>query len=234
MPNRCRLSRLRRGQPHVRDDGRLHQIPAEGVRGARQVRPGERPHQDRGAQRHLRLHPEPHVRGRGTPGRTGGVLQERATPKGKSPARDDRQGHPLARGLLLPRAAAQVDGRARPGPGAHVADAGEPARGAPRRRPEGHARRHPRAEPVDARALDLQLRGPHFPDARHHAAHRRARRSRSSSGSSSGAPRSCSSAPHRCRASGAGARSPYPSSTRSGSGSPRSTSRWACTLRTTG
>ena len=41
----------------------------------------------------------------------------------------------------------------------------------------------PRVQPVDARAVDVQLRGPHLPDAGDHAADRRARRSRSWSGS---------------------------------------------------
>ena len=64
-----------------------------------------------------------------------------------------------------------------------VADAGEPARGAPHRRSRRHPRRRPRAQPVDARAVDVQLRGPDLPHARSSRCRSSTRRSRSSSGS---------------------------------------------------
>ena len=75
----------------------------------------------------------------------------------------------------LPRAgpAPRADGRARPRPGAHVAHPRQPGRGAPPRRSRRHPRRDPRPQPVDARDVDLQLRGPHLRHPGHHAADRR-------------------------------------------------------------
>ena len=108
----------------------------------------------------------------GRPGCVGGALQERQ-PRGEDPPRADGGADPLARGLLLARAAPRAHGRVGPRPCAHVADAGQPARGAPGRRPHRHPRRGARAERVDARALDVQLRGPDLRVARHHAADRR-------------------------------------------------------------
>ena len=140
--------------------------------GLDQVRRGQRSHQDRRAQRDLGLHPEPDVQRRRTARGVGGALQARQ-PGGEDPPRADGRADPLARGVLLARAAPRAHGRARPRPCPHVADAGQPARGAPGRRPHRHAHRRARAERVDARALDLQLRGPHLRVPGHHAAHRR-------------------------------------------------------------
>ena len=111
-------------------------------------------------------------------------------PEGKT--RREIMGKPIRRAPRLPRARApaRADGRARHRPGPDVADPGQPARGAPARRPDGHPRVDPRPQPVDARALDVQLRGPDLPDAGDHPADRGRRPSRSSSGCSSGAPRS--------------------------------------------
>ena len=228
-----RLPGLRRGQPHVREHRCLHQVPAQGIRGADQVRPGERPHQDRRAQRHLGLHPQSHLRGGRPSRRLRGVVQARE-PRGQDAPRDHRQADPIARGLLLARATAQADGRARPGPCPHVADVGQPARGAPGRRPRGHPRRRPCPEPVDARALDLRLRGPHLPVAGDHAAdrqrgHQGARVGRRARRQNHPDPACAGSRLRR-----ADARSPCPSSTRSGRRWSRPTSRSACTPRTTG
>ena len=89
-------------------------------------------------------------------------------PEGKS--RREIMGKPIRRlpGLLRARAPAGAHGRARHRPGPDVADAGQPARGAHARRPAGRPRRRPRPQPVDARALDLQLREPDLPHPRHH------------------------------------------------------------------
>ena len=169
----------------------------------------------------------------GRPGAQEAVLQG-GQPRGQDPPRDDRRGDALARGLLLARAAAQDHGRARPGPGAHVADAGQPARGASGRRPEGDARRRPRAEPVDARALDLQLRGAHLPDPGHHAAHRR----RGDQGARVGRRARGQDHPHPARAGPGLPGAPVVRAPRVrpvlGSASPSSTSRSACTPPTTG
>ena len=48
MSSTNRLPDQRRRQPHVRDDRGVHQVPAPGLRGADQVRAGERSHEDRG------------------------------------------------------------------------------------------------------------------------------------------------------------------------------------------
>ncbi|MEZ5140440.1 MAG: hypothetical protein R2711_17205 [Acidimicrobiales bacterium] len=53
--------------------------------------------------------------------------------------------------------------------------------GAPARRPRRHPRHRPRPQPVDARAVDLQLPGPHLRHARDHPAGKRWRRPRPSS-----------------------------------------------------
>ena len=88
-------------------------------------------------------------------------------------------------------------------------------------------RRHPRPQRVDVRDVAVRLRGPHLLHAGHHAADRREGDRGARVGRTSAAPRSCSSVPRRCPASAAPARSPCPSSTRSGSGSssPTSSSR---------
>ena len=94
-------------------------------------------------------------------------------PRGQVPTGDPGPGHRRPARLLQPRAPPGPDGRARPRPGPHVAHAGQPARGAdPRRSPAVHAVVHA-LEPVDARALDLQLRGPDVPHPRHPPGHRR-------------------------------------------------------------
>ena len=93
-------------------------------------------------------------------------LFKHGNPEGKS--RRELIGDPIRspEAFFSPEPRLAADGRARHRPGADVADAGEPARRAAEHGPEGHPRRRARAEPVDARALDLQLRGPDLPDTR--------------------------------------------------------------------
>ena len=118
--------------------------------------------------------PNPTFERGGPPGRAGGVLQERQ-PRGQvAAARSSARRSTAPAAFREPGPRARAHGRARHRPRDDVADAGEPGRGAPARRPERHPRRHPRPQPVDARAVDVQLRGPHLPDAGHHAADRRA------------------------------------------------------------
>ncbi len=57
-------------------------------------------------------------------------------------------------GVLQPGRPDHPDGRAAGRPSDDVAHPGQPARGAPGRRPQGHCRRGARAQRVDARALD--------------------------------------------------------------------------------
>ena len=107
------------------------------------------------------------------------------------------------------------------------------ARGAHGRRSRRGVRGDPRAERVDARALDLRVLRRHLLHADHQPRGRqRRRRSTSSSTSTSAAPRSSSSASRRCPRGRAASRSRCPSSTRSGSGCRSSTSSSACTPAT--
>ena len=81
----------------------------------------------------------------------------------------------------------------------------------------GHPRRHPRAQRVDARDLDVQLRGPHLRHPGHHPARRRQGRRGAGVVPRARARRPSSSGPPRCPRSAA--RAPRPassSSTRSG------------------
>ena len=66
-----------------------------------------------------------------------------------------------------------ADGRDRTRQGGHVADAGVARRGASQRRSRSDPRGDPHAQPVDGRALDVQLREPHLRHAGHHPADRR-------------------------------------------------------------
>ena len=207
-------------------------LPA-GVRGAHQVRRGEGSHEDRGEGPDQRLHPEPHLRGGGrarAPRRsTSSTATPRASPAGRSWA--SRSGPCPA--FFDPEPRLELHGRAGHRPGAHVADAGQPARGAPARRPAGHPRRHPRPQPVDARALDASTTRTGSSPRRSSPCPSWTRPSRSWSGWSSAGPGSSSSGPRPCPGFRARARSPCPSSTRSGSGSQRPTSWSACTPPTT-
>ena len=91
----------------------------------------------------------------------------------------------------------------------------------------------PRAQRVDARALDLRLLRRHLRHADHQPRRRlRHAPSRSCSTSASAAPRSSSSGWRRCPRGRAASRSRCPSSTRSGPRSSGSASSWACTPAT--
>ena len=98
----ARLPRLRRRQPHVRGDRRVHEVPPEGVRGRDQVRRGQRAHEDRDQEQDQRLHPEPDVQQGRAPRGAGARVQA------QEPRLDDRgrQGAPA-------RAAAEVHRGAR-------------------------------------------------------------------------------------------------------------------------
>ena len=178
-----------------------------------------------------RVHPQSHLRGGGRARCPGGVLQDRE-PRGQVPAGDHGQAHPGAARLQRARTPPQADGRARPRPCPHVADAGQPARGAPARRPAGHPRRGARPQPVDARALDLQLREPDLPHPGHPPGHR----GQGHRGARVGARAGGQDHPHPAgpglRIHGPPLARPSPSSTRSGSWWPRPASRWGCTPRT--
>ena len=77
--------------------------------------------------------------------------------------------------VLRPRAAPGAHEGDRHRPHAAVADAGDRARGAHDRRPRCGVRRDPRAERVDARALELRVLGRHLQHAHHLARGARAR-----------------------------------------------------------
>ena len=101
-------------------------------------------------------------------------LLPRRQPRGEEPAGDLRRAH--ARHPRLPRARgpARAHGRAGHRPLPDVPHLGQPGRGADARRSRDDPRRHPLAQRVDARDLDLQLREPDLHHAGHHPAHRRA------------------------------------------------------------
>ena len=163
---------VRRRQPPLRDRGRAHEVPAGAVQGGRRLRRGAGPHEDRRQGPHQRLHPEPDLRGGGPSGRDGGVLPARQ-PRGEEPPRDLRRadaGDPRVPRAERPR---RADGRAGHRPRAHVPHARQPRRGAHAGRPRAHPRGHPRAQRVDARDLDLRLRGPHLHHPGDHPADRR-------------------------------------------------------------
>ena len=178
-----------------------------------------------------RLHPEPDLRRRGPPRRPGGVLPHRQ-PRGQVVPRDHRRADAVPPGLPRARRPHRADGRARRRPDAHVPDARQPARGADARRPRADPRRHPLAQRVAARDVDVQLRGPHLHDAGHHAADRREGDRGARVGASSAAPRPSSSGRRRCRATAAPGRSASRSSTRSGRRSSTPTSSSRCTRPT--
>ena len=99
-----------------------------------------------------RLHPQSHLRSGGPAGRL----------RGRSPA---PAGHPSVDAFFdpEPRLALMKDmGIDRLD---DLADAGHRRRGAAGRRSRRHPGRHPCLQPLDARALDVQLRGRHVPDA---------------------------------------------------------------------
>ena len=135
----------------------------------------ERPHQDHGEGHDQRVHPEPDVQRRGRARRAGGVLQERQ-PRGqvaaaRSWARPIRSPEAffapeprvklmdelgIDRAMMWPTLASLVEERLRDDPYATHAVINALNR-------------------VDARAVDVQLRGPHLRHAGHHPAHRRQR-----------------------------------------------------------
>ena len=143
-------------------------------------------------------------------------------------------GEPMRAHPRLPRAgpAPRADGRARRRPGADVPDAGQPARGAHARRPRADPRRHPRAQRVDVRGVDVQLRGPHLRDAGHHAPDRGEGDRGARVGGRAGRQDGPRSARPRCPATAARARSASPSSTRSGRRWSTPTSSSPCTRPT--
>ena len=83
-------------------------------------------------------------------------------PDGKSRREILGKADPLARGVLRARAARQAHGRARHRPRHDVADPRQPRGGAPARRPVRHRRGDQGAQPLDVRAVVVQLRGPHL------------------------------------------------------------------------
>ena len=97
----------------------------------------------------------------------------KGNPEGKSRREIMGKADAVPGGLLRARAPHQAARRAGHRQDPHVADAGQPPRGAHRRRSRGHPRRDPRAEPVDARDVDLQLREPHLRHPGDHPADRR-------------------------------------------------------------
>ena len=103
-----------------------------------------------------------------------------------------------------PAARDEADGRAGPGPVPHVPHPGQPPRGAPAGRSRGDPRRHPRPQRVDARDLELRLRGPDLRHPGHHPADHRAGHRGAGMGAGAGGQ-------GRARPAGPGLRVPRPS-----------------------
>ena len=144
----------------------------DAVQGRHRLRGAARPHQDHGQGQDQRVHPQPDLRGRG-PSRRQEEYFRKGNPEGKSrreifgePMRSipafsrpeariklmDEQG--IDRALMFPTLASLLEERMRDDPDAtHAVD--------------------PRPERVDARDLDVQLRGPDLRHPRHHLADRR-------------------------------------------------------------
>ena len=133
---------------------------------------GERSHQDRRQQQDQRLHPQPDLRGRGRARGPGGVLQG-GNPEGKSRREILGKGIRALPGFSEPEPRLELMDELGIDRAAHVAHPGQPARGAAARQPARRPRRRARPQPVDARALDVQLREPHVPDPGHPPGHRR-------------------------------------------------------------
>ena len=158
MTPQAPLSGVRRRQPLLRAQRGADAVPAGPPQGRHRLHRGPRPHQDHGAQRGQRLHPQPHLRGGRPARRSGGVL----------PARQRRQELPRGDGQAhegdprIPQPAARLE--VMDGLGLDytpdVPDPGQPGRGADEGRSRADPRRHPRAQPVDVRDLAVQLRGP--------------------------------------------------------------------------
>ena len=168
----ARLRRLGRRQPPLRGGRRLHPLPAVALRGRDPLRRRERPRQARDPRQGQRDHPQSHVRRDPDAGRVDRVLP-RQQPRGQEPARA-RAADPLPGRVPASRPAPPAHGRA-----GHRRVRGLPhhrgsARGAHEGRRRAHARGRARVQPVAARRLDLQLRGPHHPDPGRHPARRRA------------------------------------------------------------
>ncbi len=157
-----RLPHLRRRQPHVRDHRRVHEVPAGRVRGL--IKYVEVNGRTKIAVSNVISDyiPNPTFEVVAAPGAQEEYFKE-GNPEGKS--RREIMGKPI-RSLPAyrdpePRLKLMDELGHRPCP--DVADPGQPARGAPARRSAGDARRDPRPQPVDARALDLQLQDRIFP-----------------------------------------------------------------------
>ena len=144
----------------------LTQLPAREVLARRAIRPVRPADPDRDQQQGQRLHPQPDVRA-GRRARGAREVLRRREHRRTDAARDAGPGHRGARRdpqPRRPRRRTRPPGRRR---GAELPDAGQPGRALQRRRSGADAGDHPRAQPVDARALDVQLRGPGVLDADH-------------------------------------------------------------------
>ncbi len=176
---------LRCRQPPLRDPRLVDQVPARSLPGRDRLRRRPGPHQDRRARPDQRVHPEPHLR-RGRPtGRPGGLLPQ-GQPRRQEPPRALRRADEGDPGVPRAHGPGRADGRAGHRSRAHVPDAGQPGRGAAARRPRGHPRGGPLAQPVDRRDLVVQLREPHLHHAGDHPAHRRPRHRRARVGGRAG------------------------------------------------
>ena len=80
---RARHPGVRRRQPPLRDAGRADEVPARPLQGRDRLRRRAGPHQDRRAGPDQRVHPEPHLRGGGRPGRQEDYFRH-GNPEGKS------------------------------------------------------------------------------------------------------------------------------------------------------
>ncbi len=141
----ARVPGVRRRQPHVREHRLVHAVHAQGVRRPRQVHPGGKPDAPGGEGPHRARHPEPDVLAGCGAGRAGRRPVEAPFDRG--------EGRVLRR-----RAALQAHAGVRHRPRADVADARQCDRAGDARGPVCGCRVVPRAQPVDARALDVQLR----------------------------------------------------------------------------
>ena len=126
----------------------------QGVQGRDQVHRGRRPHEAGDPRPHQRVHPEPDLRAGGGARRLGQHRVEQGGERQERPRRRQAEGDARHRRVLRPRAAPRADEGHGHRPHGAVADAGERARGARRRRPRVRGHGHPRAQRVDARALD--------------------------------------------------------------------------------